>query len=142
MDLFDRKIIGWPMSNTMTARATVIPALKISLKARPINQNELIFHSDRGVQYASDELRRMLARYHINQSMSRKANCCDNAVTESFLKILKSELIYQIAEQTMDKTKVEIFKVIEISYNKKRKYFYLNYLTPAQFGRKTKSVVA
>lgn len=142
MDLFDRKIIGWAMSNTMTARATVIPALKMSLKARPINPNELIFHSDRGVQYACDEFRRMLARYHINQSMSRKANCWDNAVAESFFKILKSELIYQIAEQTMDKTKVEIFEFIEIWYNKKRKHSYLNYLTPEQFGRKTKSVAA
>lgn len=142
MDLFDRKIIGWSMSNTLEANQTVLAALRMALIKRPINPNELIFHSDRGVQYACEEFRRLLQKHRIIQSMSRKGNCWDNAVAESFFKILKSELIYQLPIQHIGQVQVEIFEFIEIWYNKKRKHSYLNYLTPEQFGTKAKTLAA
>ena len=139
MDLFDRKIIGWSMSRTLQANQTVIAALRMALRKRPINPNELIFHSDRGVQYACEEFRRLLQKHQIIQSMSRKGNCWDNAVAESFFKIFKSELIYQLPIQNIGQAQVEIFEFIEIWYNNKRKHSYLNYLTPEQFGAKAKT---
>lgn len=142
MDLFDRKIIGWSMSRTLQANQTVIAALRMALRKRPINPNELIFHSDRGVQYACEEFRRLLQKHQIIQSMSRKGNCWDNAVAESFFKIFKSELIYQLPIQNIGQAQVEIFEFIEIWYNNKRKHSYLNYLTPEQFGAKAKTWAA
>lgn len=142
MDLFDRKIIGWSMSKTLQANLTVLAALRMALRKRPINPNELIFHSDRGVQYACEEFRRLLQKHQIIQSMSRKGNCWDNAVAESFFKIFKSELIYQLPIQHISQAQVEIFEFIEIWYNNKRKHSYLNYLTPEQFGAKAKILAA
>lgn len=142
IDLFDRKIIGWSMSKTLQANLTVLAALRMALRKRPINPNELIFHSDRGVQYACEEFRRLLQKHQIIQSMSRKGNCWDNAVAESFFKIFKSELIYQLPIQHISQAQVEIFEFIEIWYNNKRKHSYLNYLTPEQFGAKAKILAA
>ena len=133
MDLFDRKIIGWSMSATMEARKTVIAAFRMAIQNRPIHPWQLIFHSDRGVQYACEEFRTLLKTYKIHQSMSRKGNCWDNAVAENFFKIIKSELIYHIPELPTDQIQLEIFEFIEIWYNRKRKHSYLNYLTPEQF---------
>lgn len=141
MDLFDRKIIGWSMSTTMEAGKTVIAAFKMAILTRPANPWELMFHSDRGVQYACEEFRKLLTTYKIHQSMSRKGNCWDNAVAENFFKIIKSELIYHIPELTIYQTQMEIFEFIEIWYNRKRKHSYLNFLTPEQFG-KTQSIIA
>lgn len=126
MDLFDRKIIGWSMSKTLNADSTVIAAFRMALRKRPVNPNELIFHSDRGVQYACEEFRRLLQKHQIIQSMSRKGNCWDNAVAECFFKIFKSELIYQLPIQNIGQAQIEIFEFIEIWYNKKRKHSHLN----------------
>lgn len=142
MDLFDRKIIGWSMSSTLEAQPTVLAALQMALGKRPVNPNELIFHSDRGVQYACEEFRALLERYQIIQSMSRKGNCWDNAVAENFFKIIKSELIYQLPLLNIGQTQIEIFEFIEIWYNKKRKHSHLNYLTPEQFGEIAKTLAA
>lgn len=90
MDLFDRKIIGWSMSKGMTAAETIVAAWKMAIKNRSVKE-DMIFHSDRGVQYASNEFRVLLKTGKIRQSMSRKGNCWDNAVSENFFKILKSE---------------------------------------------------
>ena len=142
MDLYDRKIIGWSMSRTMEADRTAIAAFKMAIQNRPVNPDELIFHSDRGVQYACEEFRKLLKAYRINQSMSRKGNCWDNAVAENFFKILKSELIYQIHKLQYEQTRIEIFEFIEIWYNKKRKHSYLNYLSPEQFEKSYQSKAA
>ena len=92
VDLGDRKVIGWAMSQTMKASDTVIPAWKMALKNRIIT-SELIFHSDRGVQYACHEFRNVLSTNNlVTQSMSRKANCWDNAVAESFRATSASKL--------------------------------------------------
>jgi transposase InsO family protein len=142
MDLFDRKIIGWSMSRTLEAKPTVLVALQMALRKRPVNPYELIFHSDRGVQYACEEFRVLLQRHQIIQSMSRKGNCWDNAVVESFFKIIKSELIYHLPLLNIGQTQIEIFEFIEIWYNKKRKHSRLNYLTPEQFGEIAKTLAA
>jgi transposase InsO family protein len=86
----------------------------MAITNRSITTN-LIFHSDRGVQYACCEFRDVLkVQPLVTQSMSRKANCWDNAVTESFFRILKSELIHPIKEKTVEVTKIEVFEFIEI----------------------------
>ncbi len=134
MDLFDRKIIGWALSDNMTAKDTVVAAWKMALINRPLTK-QLIFHSDRGVQYASNEFRRLLSGIAVTQSMSRKGNCWDNAVAESFFKILKSELIYHRLYLNHWYARNEIFEFIEIWYNRKRRHSYLNYQTPDEYGK-------
>lgn len=93
MDLADRKIIGWSMDNSMCASSTVVDAWKMAVNNRPLT-GELIFHSDRGIQYGSHEFRRCFKGLPVLQSMSRKGNCWDNAVAESFFKTLKTEMVY------------------------------------------------
>ena len=134
IDLGDRKVIGWSLSQTMQASDTVISAWKMAVKNRPIT-TELIFHSDRGVQYACHEFRDILMANHlIKQSMSRKANCWDNAVAESFFRTLKTELIHQVEMKEMESTKVDIFEFIEIWYNRQRIHASLGYMTPDEYG--------
>lgn len=134
MDLYDRKIVGWALSTSMSTSQTIIPAWKMAIKNRSIN-NELIFHSDRGVQYASDLFRKELKKNKVQQSMSRKGNCWDNAVAENFFKILKSELINQTHYHSIFQAKNDVFEFIEIWYNRKRIHSYLDYQTPEQYGK-------
>jgi putative transposase len=144
LDLADRKIIGWALSETMKAKHTTVAALKMAIKNRPVVQ-ELIFHSDRGVQYACDEFRTELKAYPlIRQSMSRKANCWDNAVAESFFKTLKTECVYGNRYQDQRSAAVEIFEYIEIFYNRERLHSSLGYRTPEQMEEllNTKSLAA
>lgn len=133
MDLYDRKIIGWSLSTSMATDDTTLPAWRMALKNRKIT-NELIFHSDRGVQYANNKFANTLTSYNVTRSMSRKGNCWDNAVAESFFKSLKSELIYGntlIARKEMER---EVFEYIELWYNKKRRHSTLNYMTIKEFN--------
>ena len=138
VDLADRKVIGWSLSQTMKTADTVTPAWKMAVKNRPIT-TELIFHSDRGVQYACHEFKNILKAYPmVKQSMSRKGNCWDNAVAESFFKTLKTELTYLAAPTTVAETKVDVFEFIEIWYNRKRMHAALGYLTPVEYEAKLK----
>lgn len=141
MDLYDRKIIGWSLSDNMTTKDTVVAAWGMAIINQPIN-SQLIFHSDRGIQYASQEFRKLLVDKLITQSMSRKGNCWDNAVAENFFKILKSELIFHRNYLNYWYAKNEIFEFIEIWYNRKRRHSYLGYLTPEEFGNKILKNVA
>jgi len=134
MDLYDRKVIGWALSTTMTTQDTILAAWKMAILNRPIEQHQLIFHSDRGVQYASYAFTNQLKRYGVTQSMSRKGNCWDNAVAENFFKILKSELVRHTDFYSILRAKTALFEFIEIWYNRKRKHGYLDYLTPEQYG--------
>ena len=93
LDLGDRKVIGWALSTSMQPVDTSIAAWKMAVKNRPISQN-LLFHSDRGVQYACTDFKEQLKGLPVLKSMSRKGNCWDNSVAESFFKTLKTELIY------------------------------------------------
>ena len=119
IDLFDRKVIGWSFSKGMKAIETIIPAWRMAKSNRPILK-PLVFHSDRGVQYACNAFRNLLKNPLITQSMSRKGNCWDNAVAESFFKTMKVERVYQTHYLTKDQAKVDLFHYIEVWYNKKR----------------------
>lgn len=131
IDLFDRKVIGWALSETMKTIDTTVPAFDMAIKNRPIERSEeLIFHSDRGIQYACDEFKNAIEKHKsINRSMSRKGNCWDNAVAESFFKTLKTELIYHHKYKTKNEAALSIFEYIETWYNKKRRHKYLNNMT-------------
>ncbi|MBX0335405.1 IS3 family transposase [Pontibacter sp. HSC-14F20] len=132
LDLADRKVIGWALSETMRAKDTTVAALRMAISNRPV-LGELIFHSDRGVQYACDEFRKELRAYPlIRQSMSRRANCWDNAVAESFFKSLKTEVVYGTRFIDQRVAAVEIFEYIEIFYNRERLHSSLGYRTPRQ----------
>jgi putative transposase len=131
IDLFDRKVIGWALSSTMSAKDTTIPALKMALNNRR-KQNHIIFHSDRGIQYAAQDFRELLKKHQIKQSMSRKGNCWDNAVAESFFKTIKSECINHFKFESLFHAKLEIFKYIETWYNRKRRHSFLGYATPLE----------
>lgn len=136
LDLFDRQIIGWSLSDTMLTKETIIPAWKMAIAKRKIDR-KLIFHSDRGVQYASKEFRRCLnGNPLITQSMSRKGNCWDNAVAESFFKTLKVELIYHQEYVTIQQAKLAVFEYIEVWYNRKRLHSSLGYNTPVEIELK------
>jgi transposase InsO family protein len=134
MDLFDRKIVGWSMSSGMTAKETVVAAWKTAIRNRSLVRN-IVFHSDRGVQYASHEFRELLKDKPVQQSMSRKGNCWDNAVMENFFKILKSETGYNTVYSSIEIAKRELFEFIEIWYNRQRIHSVLGFLTPEEFGK-------
>lgn len=133
MDLYDRKIIGWSMSSSLQASETVIPAWRMAVLNRGFSKG-LVFHSDRGVQYACREFRNWLDPERTIQSMSRKGNCWDNAVAENFFKILKSETSYKRYE-SVRQAKQEVFEFIEMWYNRVRRHSALGYLSPDQFGK-------
>ena len=137
IDLYDRKIIGWSLSNGMSTEETSLAALKMAIKNRKFDKG-LIFHSDRGVQYASKKFTKTIESYGVIRSMSRKGNCWDNAVAESFFKTLKTELIYGNKLTTKEKMELEIFEYIEIWYNKKRRHSTLNYKTIEEFNDQNK----
>lgn len=138
MDLFDRKIIGWSMSRDMTAANTTIRAWRMAVKNRPLCE-KLIFHSDRGVQYACIAFTKLLDSYAlVSRSMSRKGNCWDNAVAESFFKTLKVELIYQNKFECPETAQLAIFEWIETWYNKHRRHTALGNMTIDEFGESKK----
>ena len=135
IDLADRKVIGWALSTTMKTCDTSIAAFNMAINNRPIQQ-ELMFHSDRGIQYACPEFRNHLENNkNIVRSMSRKGNCWDNAVAESFFKTLKCDLINGIKYGTIKDAKSAVFEYIEIWYNKKRLHSSLEYRTPEEMGQ-------
>ena len=134
MDLFDRKIIGWSVSTSMTTQVTVMAAWRMARQNRRIEPG-MIFHSDQGVQYASYAFSDELQRSGVTQSMSRKGNCWDNAVAENFFKILKSEMVKHVKFHSILQARKELFEFIEIWYNRKRKHAYLGYQTPEQYGK-------
>jgi transposase InsO family protein len=131
LDLADRAVIGWTLSQTMHAQCTVIEALKQAIHRRGIQPHgKLMFHSDRGVQYACDDFRALLAHYRITQSMSRKGNCWDNAVAESFFKTIKTEELNRLKTIKAQTLNSLVFKYIEGWYNTQRIHSALNGLTP------------
>lgn len=137
IDLADRKVIGWALSETMKAVDTTIAALKMAFINRAVAAGEeLMFHSDRGIQYACTEFRDALEGHrNVIRSMSRKGNCWDNAVAESFFKTLKCDLIYQNRFTIILDAKAAIFEYIEIWYNKKRMHSSLGYRTPEEMEK-------
>jgi putative transposase len=117
IDLGDRKVVGWSLSRSLKAVYTTVPAWIMAVRNHPITQ-ELIFHSDRGIQYACNEFKNLLAGYKlVKRSMSRKGDCWDNAVAESFFKTLKVECVYQENYKTRKQAAISIFEYIETWYN-------------------------
>jgi len=131
-DLFTRQIVGWSMSERIDSRL-VVDALEMAI-ARQCPGEELIAHSDRGVQYASEHYQRLLTEHGITCSMSRKGNCWDNAPMESFFATLKKELVHHERYQTRAEARHSLFEYIEVFYNRVRRHSALNYQTPTQFA--------
>ncbi|WP_392560755.1 IS3 family transposase [Orbus mooreae] len=134
LDLYSRKIIGWAMDLHMES-SLVCQALTMALLHRGY-PSKVIVHSDRGGQYCSDDYQAILTAYGLTCSMSRKGNCWDNAVAESFFHTLKTEWIYRHKLENMAQAKSMILWYIEVYYNRVRKHSYLNYLSPVQFEEK------
>jgi len=130
LDLFDRKVIGWSMGRDM-ASGLVCRAFEMAVSNRPPREG-LIFHSDRGVQYCSEEFRGALRKHcsTARQSMSRKGNCWDNACAESFIKTLKVELNVLEGRHSARQVRTEVFEYIEIYYNRRRRHSALGYAIP------------
>ncbi len=131
MDIFDRKIIGWNLSNTLETAQTVEPALNKALNNRKPSES-LLFHSDRGIQYVANQTKTILKKHKIIQSMSRKGNCWDNAVAESFFKTLKQEWLPDFKIQKHKNLGASLFEYIEIFYNRQRIHSSLGYKTPLE----------
>jgi len=130
IDLFSRKVVGWDLSPSLKTESA-IKAFENAVRQRNPPKG-LIVHSDRGIQYASGDFRDCLGKYACVQSMSRKGNCWDNAVAESFFGSLKKRLIYQRKYETMEDLRKDLFHYIEVYYNRFRKHSSNNYLTPEQ----------
>jgi len=135
MDLYSRRIIGWSMSRRIN-RHLVLDALNMALGQRRPNE-ELIHHSDRGVQYLSDDFQELLRANGITCSMSDKGSCYDNAVVESFFASLKRERIKRRNYRTRDEARADVFDYIERFYNRKRRHGYVGNISPVQFEKRT-----
>ncbi len=131
VDLFSRRVISWNTSEYIDEVLVLRTIDKAIRQRRP--EEGLIFHSDRGSQYASYRVRNMLEENGILQSMSSKGNCYDNAVLESFFSTLKKELVYQESYQTREEAKMSLFYYIEVFYNRFRRHSTLGYLSPENF---------
>jgi transposase InsO family protein len=131
LDLFSRKVVGWCMSETID-RHLVLRALDMALESRQPPQG-LVHHSDRGSQYASEEYQQALAARGIQCSMSRKGNCWDNAVVESFFSTLKQELVYTMDFITREQARLALFEYMEVFYNRQRRHSTLGYVSPVDF---------
>ena len=131
LDLFSRRIVGWAMSARCDARL-VQNALLMALSQRQ-PQADLLHHSDRGSQYAAHAYQALLAQHHITISMSRKANCYDNAVMESFFHTLKSECVDLHVFRSRTHARSVLFQFLEVYYNRHRLHSALGFCTPAAF---------
>lgn len=134
IDLFNRKVVGWSFSKDLTTENTVVRAWDMAISRNRITK-ELVFHSDRGSQYASYTFAKIIKSYNglVKQSMSRKGNCWDNAVAESFFKSLKVEWIYKHKYQYRSQAELSIFSWIETWYNKNRRHSALGMKSINQF---------
>lgn len=131
IDLFSRMVVGWSMGSRMT-KELVCSALRMAIINR-LPFSCPIMHSDRGSQYVSNEYQRILKAFGLTCSMSRKGNCWDNAVLESFFASLKTESVYQVELKTRAEAQNEIFDYIEVFYNRERLHSTLGYLSPIEF---------
>ena len=135
LDLFSRRVIGWSMADHLRTDLA-LDALAMAIDTRDASAIDgLVHHSDRGVQYASEAYQVMLKRHGITGSMSRRSNCWDNAVVESFFGTLKTELVNHERYATAAEARASIFEYIEMFYNRRRLHSALGYVSPAEFER-------
>jgi len=137
LDLYSRKVIGWSMHGRMT-ETLVLGALEMAVLSRAPVQT-LIHHSDQGGQYLSAAFTRKLSEHRITPSMSRRGNCYDNAVVESFFKSLKYEWIKDRAFTTREEARREVFEYIEVFYNRRRLHSTLGYVSPTEYEQRAVS---
>ena len=137
LDLYSRRVVGWSCSSSL-GHEMVVQALQRAIGRRQPARG-LLIHSDRGVQYACTGFRAELQKHGCVQSMSRKGDCWDNAVAESFFKTLKTELVYLRTFKTRAQAQREILEYIEGYYNRRRRHATLNYQTPVAFEHKQKA---
>jgi putative transposase len=130
-DLYSRRVVGWAMAEHMESRL-VVDALALAVQRR-LPDEGLLAHSDRGSQYASEHYQRLLARHGITCSMSRRADCWDNAPMESFFASLKKELVHGADFATRAEARAAIFEYIEVFYNNQRRHSSLGYVSPAEY---------
>jgi putative transposase len=132
-DLYSRRVVGWSMADNLQSRL-VVDALELAVQRRLPKQG-LLAHSDRGSQYASEHYQLLLEKHGITCSMSRRADCWDNAPMESFFASLKKELVHDAAFVTRAQARAAIVEYIEVFYNNQRRHSSLGYVTPAQYER-------
>jgi transposase InsO family protein len=137
LDLYSRAVVGWSMANHMRAEL-VTQALAMATSQRQPAAG-LIMHTDRGSQYGADRYRQFLTRHGIQPSMSRKGNCWDNAVAESFFRTLKTELIYWEEFKTHEQAQTGVFEYIEVFYNRQRCHSANGYLAPLAYEQAFKT---
>jgi putative transposase len=130
-DLYSRRVVGWAMAEHLGSRLAV-DALELAVQRRLPGEG-LLAHSDRGSQYASDHYQRLLARHGITCSMSRKADCWDNAPMESFFASLKKELVHGADFATRAEARAAVVGYIEVFYNAQRRHSSLGYVSPAEY---------
>ena len=133
LDLFSRGIVGLAMDKTI-ATTLVTQAMQQAILRRNPGKG-LILHSDRGIQYAGNDFKALLAQNEFIGSMSKKGDCWDNAVAESFFHTLKIELIYRMKFKTREEAKRKIFEYVEMYYNRKRAHSTLGYLSPFEYEK-------
>lgn len=133
IDLYSRKVVGWSMSSRMTAELVCAPLKMAIWQRRP--EAGLIHHSDRGSQYASGAFRQLLQEQSIKGSMSRKGDCWDNAVVESFFGTLKQERVQWKSYQTRWEAQQDILQYITVFYNSKRLHSTLGYVSPGEYEK-------
>jgi len=135
IDLYSRAVIGWAMHKRMRTDL-VTDALKMALMRRKV-RSPLLLHSDQGSQYAAADYRQILAENGIECSMSRKGNCWDNAVAESFFHTLKTELVHHKDYRSRSEAKASIFEYIEVFYNRQRRHCHIGQMAPLAFEAAT-----
>lgn len=133
LDLFSRQVIGWAMSHHNNTKL-VQDALTMAIWRRG-QVKDVIVHSDQGSTYASGGYQQQLSEYELRCSMSRKGECLDNAVAESFFGTLKNELVYHEDYKTRAEARQRIFEYIEVFYNRQRRHAFLNYMTPVEYEK-------
>lgn len=131
LDLYSRRVVGWAMQPRMS-QELVLAALRMAVEQRRPPEG-LVHHSDQGGQYAGPAYQAWLARHGIRPSMSRRGDCWDNAVAESFFKTLKTELVYHRTYRTRAEASADLFDYIERFYNRRRRHSYLGYRSPADY---------
>lgn len=139
VDLYSRQVVGWSMASRMQTELVMNALLMAVWRRRP--ETEVIVHSDQGTQYTSDDCQRFMVEHGLVSSMSRRGNCYDNAVAESFFHSLKTERIKRRIYPTRELARQDIFDYIEVFYNRKRRHSFNNQLSPVEFEKQYPTLV-
>lgn len=133
LDLYSRMVVGWSMKETLHRELALDAILMAVWRRRP--KQEVIIHSDQGIQYGSDDWSRFCRDHKLKASMSRRGNCLDNAVAESFFSSLKKERIRRRIYRTREEARSDVFDYIEVFYNRKRRHSHLGQVSPYEFEK-------